>query len=133
MHIHIYLASSLGSCAAWGNKANTYMYTVPSPSFLPSLLPSFLACHSSRIPSGQSVPPPTVILEGSGHSGRGDKEDEDEEDSQFLVEDATPLDPPPTEAFLGGNEADKPEGSLMLLRVSLAPIPHFSSLVVLYC
>ena len=74
-----------------------------------------------------------MILEGSGHSGRGGKEeDEDEEDSQFLVEDATPLDPPPTEAFLVGNEADKPEGSLTLLHVSLAPIPHFSSLVVLY-
>ena len=104
------------------------IHTVPSP-----FLPFFLPCHSSRIPSGQSVPPPTVILEGSGRSGRGSKEeDEDEEDSQFLVEDATPLDPPPTEAFLGGNEADKPEGSLTLLHVNLVPIPHFSSLVVLY-
>ena len=96
----------------------TCTYTLPSASFLPWY-------SSSRIPSEQSVPPPTVILEGSGRSGReGREEDEDEEDSQFLVEDATPLDPPPTEAFLGGNEADKPEGSLTLLHVhdSLEPV-----------
>ena len=114
----------------------TCTYTLPSPSLLPSFLPSFLPWYSSRIPSEQSVPPPTVILEGSGRSGRGGgEEDEDEEDSQFLVEDATPLDPPPTEAFLGGNEADKPEGSLTLLHVhdSLEPVcPTFRLLVVLY-
>ena len=100
----------------------TYILYPLLPSFLPSFLHSFLP---SRIPSEQSVPPPTVILEGLGRSGRGGgEEDEDEEDSQFLVEDATPLDPPPTEAFLGGNEVDKPEGSLTLLHVhdSLEPV-----------
>ena len=55
------------------------------------------------------MPPPTVILEVPG---RREGEGEEEEDSQFLVKDATPLDLPPTEAFLGGSEAigDKPEG-----------------------
>jgi len=60
------------------------------------------------------VPPPTVILEVPGpREGEG----EEEEDSQFLVKDATPLDPPPTEAFLGGSEAigDKPEGLILPL------------------
>ena len=103
-----------------------HIHTVP-------LLPSFPGILSSRIPSEQSVPPPTVILEGSGRSGRGGREeDEDEEDSQFLVEDATPLDPPPTEAFLGGNETNKPEGSLSNVHDSLVPIcPTFR--LLLFC